>query len=502
MKFFTKSLCAIGAVALMASCGNNIDMLDQSELDAQKVEVEKNKVELLKIAYNNKFVQTYGEVASNQSWDLTSGAKLVTRGADLDNSAQGYTQINATRVEGLNFLYTSNTPDRWVQVNHFPFREWYSNPNSLYNGIRETLREGEKHSGQPVVLAAPTSDFYIFPVLVQGQWTHDLKVKVGNTDPVTLYQKTWTDYSKPYYNGIDRNTVLKGIHIEAPIGTPIEVYIDNVKQGTTSKPSVGTFNGQAIYVSPKAGTQIYPGFKMKDNAVIKFIGIEDNTGTSTDNDFNDVTLVVVGNPDVPEEIIVENEEYEVKSNISKRYLVEDLGSVDDFDFNDIVVDVYQDVTQKWKRQIINGEVISNEYVSTTYGDQEAIVRAMGGTLDFTITIGSTKWTKSSSFVTKTMYNTQSGYNASEVLAKFKVQGWDPQANNISIEVVKTVENTTNNENIVYTIPFPKKGEIPMIVAVDATDAWNWMTERTNIPAWWISEDETVTEEPKIDPAEE
>ena len=42
----------------------------------------------------------------------------------------------------------------------------------------------------------------------------------------------------------------------------------------------------------------------------------------------------------------------------------------------------------------------------------------------------------------------------------------------------------------------------MIVAVDATDAWNWMTERTNIPAWWISEDETVTEEPKMDPVEE
>lgn len=491
MKFFTKSLCAIGAVALMASCGNNIDVLDQSELDAQKVEVEKNKVELLKIAYNNKFVQTYGEVASNQSWDLTSGAKLVTRGADLDNSAQGYSEIRTSVVDGLNFLYKANTPDRGWEYNYF------KNPNSLYNGITKVLPDGKKHSGQPVVLAAPTSDFYIFPVTVQGQWTHDLKVKVGNNAPVTLYSKTWTDYSKPYYNGIYNNVNLKGIHIEAPIGTPIEVYIDNVKQGTTSKPSVGTFNGQAIYVSPKAGTQIYPGFKMKDNAVIKFIGIEDNTGTSTDNDFNDVTLVVVGNPDVPEEIIVENEEYEVKSNISKRYLVEDLGSVDDFDFNDIVVDVYQDVTQKWKRQIINGEVISNEYVSTTYGDQEAIVRAMGGTLDFTITIGNTSWTKSSSFVTGTMYNTKNGYNPSEVLAKFKVQGWDPQANNISIEVVKTVENTTNSNKIVYTIPFPKKGEIPMIVAVDATDAWNWMTERTNIPSWWISEDETVTEEEKL-----
>lgn len=496
MKFITKSLCAIGAVALMASCSKSTDLLDQSEIDAQKVEIEKNKIELAKLAYSNKFVQTYGEVAPDQSWDLTSGAKLVTRGANVDNSAQGYSEINTTLVDGLDFWFAKNSPDR----DYWPY--YFKNPNSLYNGITSVLPDGKKHSGQPVVLAAPTSDFFIFPVTVQGLWTHDLKIKVGNNAPVTLYSKTWTDYSKPYYNEISSNVKLKGIHIEAPIGTPIEVYIDNVKQGTTAKPSVGTFNGQAIYVSPKSGTQIYPGFKMKENAVIKFIGIEDNTSSNTDNDFNDVTLVVVGNPDVPEEIIVENEEYEVKSNICKRYMVEDLGSVDDFDFNDIVVDVYQDVTQKWKRQIINGEVISNEYVSTTYGDQEAIVRAMGGTLDFTITIGSTKWTKSSSFVSKTMYNTQGGYNASEVLAKFKVQGWDPQANNISIEVVKTVENTTNNENIVYTIPFPKKGEIPMIVAVDATDAWNWMTERTNIPAWWISEDETVTEEPKIDPVEE
>ena len=117
MKFFTKSLCAIGAVALMASCSKSTDLLDQSEIDAQKVEIEKNKVELAKLAYSNKFVQTYGEVAPDQSWDLTSGAKLVTRGANVDNSAQGYSEINTTLVDGLDFWFAKNSPNR----DYWPF---------------------------------------------------------------------------------------------------------------------------------------------------------------------------------------------------------------------------------------------------------------------------------------------------------------------------------------------------------------------------------------------
>ena len=73
------------------------------------------------------------------------------------------------------------------------------------------------------------------------------------------------------------------------------------------------------------------------------------------NDYCDLIYVVSDNP----------------APIAKRYLIEDLGAKDDFDFNDIVVDVIQDDA----------------------GKQKAIIRAMGGTIDFTLKIGNTSWSK-------------------------------------------------------------------------------------------------------------
>ena len=506
---FTKALFAMGAVALMASCAKNSDVFDQSAVDAQKKADAQAEVEQLKLTYAENFVKKYGEVDPNQSWDFTSGAKLGTR-ATTDNSAQAATQIQTSLVNGLDFIYR----DSWGFTYAYSNSNYYAN-NSLFKTLKNLLKDGETHQGAPVVLSAPTSDFYIFPVTAQGQWTHDLEVKVGDQAPVKLYSKTWTDYSKPYFNGIENNIVMKGIHVHAPIGTPIDVYLDNVKFGNTSKPSVGTFNGQAIYVNTPANMLINPGFSLKRNAVIKCIGIEDikldSTDPKADRDYNDVVLVVVGNPDVPGEIPVTEEEYTVPSNVSKRYMIEDLGSADDFDFNDIVVDVYQNITQVWKRKLAGDIEISNEYVRTDYGPQEAIVRAMGGTLDFTVTIGNTSWTKSTgvpfdtnltSFNIGTMYNTQSGFDYDKVLAKFTVTGWDPDDNNISVEVVKNVDTSVDNDHIIYTIPFPKKGAIPMIVAVDATESWSWMNERQGIPEWWISNDDTVTNEDVQVPVQE
>lgn len=506
---FTKALFAMGAVALVASCTKSSDLFSQENVDAQKKAEAQAQVEQIKLAYAENFVKKYGEIDPNQSWDFTSGAKLGTRAA-TDNSAQAATQIQTSLVDGLKFFYR----DSWGGV-YAQSKNNYADRNSLYNTLKNLLKDGETHQGAPVVLSAPTSDFYIFPVTAQGQWTHDLEVKVGDQAPVKLYSKTWTDFSKPYFNGIENNIVMKGIHVHAPIGTPIDVYLDNVKYGNTNKPSVGTFNGQAIYIDTPASMLIYPGFDLKKNAVIKCIGIEDikldSTDPKADKDYNDVVLVVVGNPDVPGEIPVTEEEYTVPCNVSKRYMIEDLGGSDDFDFNDIVIDVYQNITKVYKRKLAGDIEISNEYVRTDYGPQEAIIRAMGGTLDFTVTIGSTSWTKSTgvpfdtnltSFNIGTMYNTQSGFDYNKVLAKFTVSGWNPDENNISVQVVKNVDTSVDNDHIIYTIPFPKKGDIPMIVAVDATEAWTWMNERQGIPDWWIKNDDTVTNEDVQVPVQE
>jgi len=156
--------------------------------------------------------------------------------------------------------------------------------------------------------------------------------------------------------------------------------------------------------------------------------------------------------------------------IEKRYLVEDLGSKDDFDFNDIVFDVKQ----------------------AQDGTQKCVIRAMGGTLDFTLKIGNTTWTKSvegvaAGYNVKTMYNTQGTIVWDKVLAEFPVTGWNFNSNNISVQV-----KTSVSDDIIIEIPFPKKGEVPMIIAFRTF--CDWQAERESLPAdWWVIPTE-ITEE--------
>lgn len=188
----------------------------------------------------------------------------------------------------------------------------------------------------------------------------------------------------------------------------------------------------------------------KSSRISKFKAVTTNGRTywcfnyDDENDYDDLIYLVLPNP----------------APLAKRYFIEDLGSKNDFDFNDIVVDVMQDDA----------------------GKQKAIIRAMGGTLDFTLKIGNTTWTKSlegvaKGYVVETMYNTQSP-NLTENLAEFEVTGWNPNANNITAEVKSAI-----NDDVILTIPFPRTGEVPMIIAVNTYI--DWQNERETLPDnWW------------------
>lgn len=152
--------------------------------------------------------------------------------------------------------------------------------------------------------------------------------------------------------------------------------------------------------------------------------------------------------------------------IEKRYMIEDLGSKKDFDFNDIVVDVYQAID----------------------GSQKAIIRAMGGTIDFTLKIGDTEWTKSvqgaaAGYQVETMYNTENP-QWDDNLAEFTVTGWKPGDNNITVSV-----NSVANEGVIISFPFSRTGEVPMIIAVDT--CVDWQLEKVSLPQdWWTPATQT------------
>ena len=168
---------------------------------------------------------------------------------------------------------------------------------------------------------------------------------------------------------------------------------------------------------------------------------------------------------------------------SKRYMVEDLstdtetsigGYKSDIDFNDIVVD----------------------FVMFSDGSQKAIIRALGGTLDFQLLVGGTPvFKKSEVFSAETMYNTgvltdkggDGNFNYDLVLHEVILSNgqWDPVRNNISFHLLNNLDgmNRPNSELEsdfqVYEISFPDPGTIaPRIIALPTNK--NWMFERTEI----------------------
>ncbi len=448
-----KVLVISAAVLMLVSCSKESEVFDSSN-------IEKNQKEL----YAQQFVKKYGQVSANKTWDLTDFSASLTR---------GFEEIVTKKVKGLEFDLSYSVSGGKLQSS---FKN--DSPNKdLYDAVIKTiLPDGKEHQGTPVVLTAPSNSFTIYPVSAQGLWTHDLYVKIGDQEPVKLYSKTWTDYSHGYVNGeglkgnytltgfrITQYVDMPGLYVEAPVGTPIEIYLANIKEGKTSKPSVGTFNGQAIYVDSDVKPE---GIDMVEDAIIKYVGIEDQIKTG-DNDYNDVVLAIVGNPAVPEEIEVEESEYSVTSSVSKRYMIEDLGSTGDFDFNDIVVDVIEDVTNTFERTVTNGEVTSNE-LKKTEKNQKAILRHLGGVLPFQLTIGNTTLPE------------RQGVLGQDLEEEFEVTGWDPYTNNVSIKVKQ------QNSDAVFVIPFPKAGEVPMIIATPET--WGWMPEKQSVPSDWFYTD--------------
>ena len=209
-----------------------------------------------------------------------------------------------------------------------------------------------------------------------------------------------------------------------------------------------------------------------DNEV-SIIGCEDNV--NGDFDYEDLVFMMYGNPAPPikhvDEVIV---------GTPKRFMMEDLGEEKpDFDFNDVVVDVISG-RAKVKREY---EILENGgwklIKETTIENLPdiAVIRAAGGILDFTLKIGDTTWRKKVKFPNyQQMLNTgrDGEINYEKELDTFKVEGWNPDNNNISV----TVEGNPND------IIFPKEGDAPMIIAVDPTT--DWMVERTPAPKDWFT----------------
>ena len=408
----TKGMMILAVGIVMASCSKT-DVFEENQANFSKQQ---------KAEYVANFVAKYGQPDANQSWDFTATNAVNTRAGEsmVCDPAKNPRFVYEHVVKDLIFPHTSELK---AMINSAPEKKW--NPYlkvELYPSAVHTTSNKLKF-GLSVCYNNEVVDITNGFKADNNDWGYNL-------DPLA-------DFATNSVFSVGRNVDTRSLT------TAENVYW-----------AAYNYNyewNRVLFVGWWEETDINE-FKLEK---YKEITLHGHTywcfDCTNDGDYSNLICLAV--------------DAEAQA-ISKRYFVEDLGSKDDFDFNDIVFDV----------------------IEGTDGSQKCIIRAMGGTLDFTLKIGDTTWTKSvegaaKGYNEKTMYNTQGTIEYDKVLAEFPVTGWDYNANNISVEVKSNV-----SENVIIEIPFPKKGEVPMILAFKTVA--DWQAERKSLPdGWWVIPEE-------------
>ena len=440
------------------SCSKT-DMFDSNAANEQKKELQEK-------SYAELFVNNYGST-EGKSWDLATLATSYT----LESSNRALTrdgEYNANATVG-EMLIEKATID-WMSTN-------------MKAGANNVAK------GKPFYLQVPNNSFTIVPIF-QGTASYywQLWMYVDGVGDKLIWSKGdikyitsdgSTDWKSPGTGGTGMNSAFQ---IKAPT-----YEFKNLPKNANMYFYLKVWNSYTDYenqsINPRKLTSLnqmmlalincqVPSNVPAGNEV-SIIGCEDNV--NGDFDYEDLVFMMYGNPAPPIKHVDE-----VIKGTPKRYMMEDLGEEHpDFDFNDVVVDVISG-RAKVKREY---EILENGgwklIKETTIENLPdiAVIRAAGGILDFTLKIGDTTWRKKVKFPNyQQMLNTgrDGEIDYDKELDTFKVEGWNPDNNNISV----TVEGNPND------IIFPKEGDAPMIIAVDPTT--DWMVERTPAPKDWFT----------------
>ena len=460
------------AASAVVSCSDK-DLYDAATIEQQK-----------KSEFTTNFTKMYGEVAPDQSWDLSNDIHVYSLSAP---------QANARKVTRA----VTADPKDYLETN-----DWYEVDLNTVGWMTSKLTNGINHRdlGNPFYLEVPDNKFNIVPIFegyADFVWTLHIVVDDFDGSGESLDLSVWTKHqdieqktkNNPGWTAI---TTVKGNTQDAtavrakPItvdlkqfkGKKMYLYLENTKYGEPRNPASSlAYNMLALEIPAESMPS-----NLDEDYKKMIIACEDQAiETKSDHDYNDVVFMIYGKPEIPE---VKKIEEPIYDSFSKRYMIEDLGATDDFDFNDVVVDVF-DVTTKTAVYDIDatGNKVFKEWKDVT-NSQEAIIRSLGGTLDITVKIGNTTWTKSESqYPVGHMVNTTNPINYNAELAKFPVTGWDFKTNNVSATVG---DKASGN---VLSITFPKAGEVPMIIGFDVNEYRNWMKERVSIPSDWFTEEE-------------
>ena len=494
MKTNAKQLMMVVAAAALTACSSNTDLYDTNVINEGKQVSAKE-------SYVENFAKKYPNVDLNQSWDFSTKQSDYRMGSN-----------NKVRTRANDGGITAGS--------------WYEVDNNTLTWMHEQLVEGQDNRslGNPFYMTVPGNDFTIIPIY-QGQagamwnlhvvvdgvdylvWEKINKTSLGGSDENvqdetktgtiqikdldndewhnlhgqwydwgyghwnSLYNTDGTDRWTPDWSEKNQVTAVRSTPYtfhDFPVGAEMYFYLDVTVSGSGDwDGKYHEINNVGAHESSLKGQMLAlqnvprPANIAEDNEVM-IIGCEDADLKDSDWDCNDVVFLVYGKT-VPKPIKIEEGD-EIEEVKTVRYMIEDLGSTDDFDFNDIVVDVTE--IRTISPTYTNGVVTAwNEKGKR----QEAIVRHLGGTLPFVLKIGNKEYAAGG----------QDTFQTSPDLKLDDVTGWTGLngAHNVSIEVEQ------KNSEGVFKVQFPKAGEAPMIIAVDPSQGW--MTERQSVPADWF-----------------
>ncbi len=462
MKIKVMTLAMSVAMLGITSCSKT-DVYDENQQKANKAAEEQVKQEKVVDEYEKNFVDTYGEIDPDQSWDFSTGDEYFS----LPSSARA-----ATR---------GDLEDRYLTKSQI----YYEIEDATLSKMNEVFKEGRNNysTGKKFAMTVPENDFTIMPIFM-GQSGGDFKlymhvdgigeievwskwdgIQVKGTNSSGQNVTTWTDLkSFDSKKNCLNATAIQSKYITfhgLPAGATMYFYLKITSAASgynTAGMSLGSINDYMREYQFGANDLTPANLPGVDKPEVKIIGCEDAV-TNSDKDYNDVVFMLYGDPYVPESFEVEDLEKTVK----KRYFIEDLGASDDTDFNDIVVDVVSTYTYKKTTSDTGIVTFSDETITS----RKAEIRALGGTLDFELNIGGTTWKKSANFDPSVMYNTKEpDYTA--VLHSFNLPlDYDPASNNISVTVYQKDSNMPSAK-----VNFPANGTIPMIIAANAYEKWS------------------------------
>ena len=409
-RVFLTMTAMLSISAAFVSCADK-EVFDQAAVEKAKVlETEKQ--------YKEDFVKHFGEVAPDQSWDF-SQVNYLTEEQSTQTRAAGRYQAPSWNELGLLGSFLSAVL----------FETNYPNVTADEAEVKSLI------ASMPVVeWPYDYAQIKLHPFYAQGKSSnnyHYLGVK---------YKDIW---------GFDEHNGLCFHANQNEWTSIISKFNLFTEMNMNSYASVNTTNmigvdGFEWFVATSNTSWRIPTRNIQSLTTCKMFYVNGNSYVALDcdgdNDYSDLICWVED------------------CSPSKRYMVEDLGSKGDFDFNDIVFDV----------------------VKKPRGGYECIVRAMGGTLEFTIKVGKTTWSKAGAkYDTNTMYNTMEGdYDLNKEYAKFDVAGWVPEANDVTVTV-------KGNEGE-FVLPFPEDGEIPFMVATSIGKAWSKERVNVNTIGWFGS----------------